>query len=131
MVKELGKPVWVVQKQPANHCLKPCGPPINRGLGTARAPTGTVAAPTHPVLFLLVQQLFLLKPGQHCGLGIGANVSNNSFVQSIRSSGAKPMPQALVQFPDCIPDPSQLQWSEGFSLGQRRLTADPVAQAAN
>ena len=52
VIEELRKPGWIVQKQPANHCLKSCGPSINRSVCTPWAPTGTVTAPTHQVEFL-------------------------------------------------------------------------------
>ena len=52
VIEELRKPGWIVQKQPAHHCLKPCGPSINRSVCTPWTPTGTVAAPTDQVEFL-------------------------------------------------------------------------------
>jgi hypothetical protein len=52
MIEELRKPGWIVQKQPANHCLKPRGPSINSGVRAPWTPTGTVAAATHQIEFL-------------------------------------------------------------------------------
>ena len=131
LVKELSKPVWVVQKQPANHCLKSCGPSINRGVSPAGSTTGTVPPPAHPGQLLFIQQFFLLKPGQHCGLSVSTNIRNNSFVQCVGLPRTQPMTQPLVQFPDCIPDPGQLQRSECFATEKGRLTPNPVAQAAS
>ena len=43
VIEELRKPGWIVQKQPAHHCLKPCGPSINRSVCAPLPPPGTVA----------------------------------------------------------------------------------------
>ena len=80
---------------------------------------------------LLIEQLFLLEPGQHCGLGIRADIGDNRFVKSSGAAGAQSMPKALVQFPDRIPDPGELKRTERLRLRKRGLTTDPVAQAAN
>ena len=83
MIQELCKPVWVVQKQPANHCLKPRGPAINRSIGTTGATTGVVATPAHPVQLFIVEELLLFQPGQCNGLGICTHISDDSFVESV------------------------------------------------
>ena len=83
MIQELCKPVWVVQKQPANHCLKPRGPAINRSLGTTGATTGAVATSTHPVQLVIVEELLLFQPGQRSGLGICTHISYDGFVEGV------------------------------------------------
>ena len=83
MIQELCKPVWVVQKQPANHCLKPRGPAINRSLGTTGATTGAVATSTHPVQLVIVEELLIFQPGQCSGLGICTYISDNRFMEGI------------------------------------------------
>ena len=91
VIEELRKPGWVVQKQPANHCLKPCGPSINGGIGAPGTTACTVAATTHPIKFLVIQEFTVFKPGEKPGLGIGADISHNSPVQLIRPTGPGPV----------------------------------------
>ena len=62
MIQELCKPVWVVQKQPANHCLKPRGPAINRSISATGATTGAVTAATNPVKLFIAKKLPLFQP---------------------------------------------------------------------
>ena len=87
MIEDLCQPDWVVQKQPANHCLKPRRPAINRSFSRARATSGTVAAATHEIKFLSSKQFVLLKPGEKSGLGVSSDVSNNSPMQCLCPSG--------------------------------------------
>ena len=83
MIQELCKPVWVVQKQPANHCLKPCGPSINRSIGTTGPTTGVVATATHPVQLFIAEEMLLFQPGQCSGLSIGTYISHDRFMQGV------------------------------------------------
>ena len=83
MIQELCKPVWVVQKQPANHCLKPRGPAINRSISTTGPTTGVVATATHPVQFVIVQKLLFFEPSQCSRLGIRTDISHDCFVQDV------------------------------------------------
>ena len=71
VIEELRKPGWIVQKQPANHCLKPCGFPIDSCVSTAWATTSTVAPTTHEILFRRIQNW--CQSLQCIGLGISAN----------------------------------------------------------
>ena len=91
VIEELCKPGWIVQKQPAHHCLKPRGPSINSGISTPRTTACTVAAPTHQFKFLVIQEFTVFKPGEKPGLGIGADISHNSPVQLIRPTGPGPV----------------------------------------
>ena len=108
VIEELRKPSWVVQKQPANHCLKPCGPSINGRISATRTTACTVAATTHPIKFLSIQEFTVFQPGQKPRLGIGPDIGHNSPVQVIRAAWPRPMAQALVQLPHGIANPGQL-----------------------
>ena len=112
MIKEIGQPSWVVEKQPANHCLKPRGPSIHSGLGSARTTACTVATPTDQIEFLGVQELTVFQPSQQTGLGIGANIGHNSTMQMVGTAGSGSMAEPLMKLPDGISDPSQLQWAQ-------------------
>ena len=100
MIKELGKPVWVVQKQPANHCLKSRGLAIGRGVTAARTTTGTIAAPTNQIPFLVRQ------PGvqalQRNRLCISTNFGDNRKVEIFSASGLTAVTKPLMQLPDGI-----------------------------
>ena len=131
VIEELRKPGWVVQKQPANHCLKPCGPSINSGIGAPGTSACTVAATTHPIKFLVIQEFTVFQPGEETGLSIGANIGHHSPVQVVRTAWPGTMAQPLVQLPDGIANPSQLQWPQRFVDAAGTLVAYPVAQAAS
>ena len=83
MIQELCKPVWVVQKQPANHCLKPRGPAINRSIGPTGATTCVIATTAHPIHLDIVEELLLFQPGQRSGLGICTHISDDGFVEGV------------------------------------------------
>ena len=87
MIQELCKPVWVVQKQPANHCLKPCSPAVGGSFSRARTTPGAVATATDEIQFIRLKQFVLLQPGEESGLGIGSHVGDNSTMQGIGPSG--------------------------------------------
>jgi hypothetical protein len=91
LIKELSQPDWVVQKQPANHCLKPCGPSIHSRVRSPRTAPSTVATPANQIELLSVKQILLFKPSQKVGLSISTNLSHDGFMQHIRASwtGAK------------------------------------------
>ena len=130
MIQELCKPVWVVQKQPANHCLKPRGLAIGRWVSTPGTPPRTVAPTTHQISFLVSEQG--LKSSESSGLGISPDLSHHRFVQVLGSTGLPAMPQTLMQFPDGIPEPGELERTKIGGTGRKRLLkSDPVAQAAS
>ena len=112
VIEELRKPGWIVQKQPAHHCLKPCGPSIDSRLCTPRTSACTVASPSDQIEFPGVQELTILQPGQQTGLGIGANIGHNSTMQMVGTAGSGSMAEPLMKLPDGISDPSQLQWAQ-------------------
>ena len=81
VIKKLRQSRWVVEIQPANHCLKSCGQSIHRCIGTLGSTTGTVSPPTDKVALLLPQDR--LKLPQCLGLGLSAHLSHNRAVQYI------------------------------------------------
>tara|TARA_Y100000746_G_scaffold38534_1_gene28793 strand:- start:1622 stop:1873 length:252 start_codon:yes stop_codon:yes gene_type:complete len=83
LIKELSQPDWVVQKQPANHCLKPCGPSIHSSISSPRTTPRTVATPSDQIKLLSVKQALLFKPRQEIRLSIGANLGHDCLVQGI------------------------------------------------
>lgn len=112
VIKELSKPVWIVEKQPANHCLKPCGLPIDSRIGATRTTTGTVAPSTDQVLLLCIEDW--QQPVEGCGLGICANLGHDGFMESVRLARTLTQAKALMQFPDRISNPGQLQRTNGL-----------------
>ena len=114
VIKELSKPVWIVEKQPANHCLKPCGPAIDRCIPASRTSTCTVSPAAHPVQLLIAKEMVLLQPIETSGLGISTHSGHHSPVQIIEPPGHTPKSEALMELPYGITDPCELQGSEGL-----------------
>ena len=131
VIEELRKPGWIVQKQPAHHCLKPCGPSIDSRIRTPRTTTCTVATPTDQIKLLIIQEVAVFQPGEEPRLGISADISHNSPVQLIGPTGPDAMPQPLMQLPHGISDPCQLQRTQRVVDAAGSLVANPVAQAAS
>ena len=107
MIQQISQPSWIVQKQPANHCLKPCGLPIDSCIGAPGTTTGTVAPSTDQVLLLCVEDWQQSVEG--CGLGICANLGHDGFMESVRLARTLTQAKTLMQLPDRISDPGQLQ----------------------
>ena len=131
VIEELRKPGWIVQKQPAHHCLKPCGPSIDSGISPPRTTPCTVATPTHQIKLLTIQEVAVFQPREESGLGISADISHNSPVQLIGPTGPDAMAQPLMQLPDRITNPSKLQGTQRLVDAAGSLVANPVAQAAS
>jgi len=81
MIKQIGQPGWVVEKQPANHCLKPCGLPIDSGVSTPWTTPRAIAPAADQVLLLIRQDG--LQTLESLGLSIGANNRHHSLMQGI------------------------------------------------
>ena len=128
-IQELSETGWVVQKQPANHCLKSCRHSINRGIAAPRAATGTVATSTHQVELMVIKQR--LKLLESPGLSIGTDLIHNRTMQNICAAGAAAMTQALMQLPDRIAQPGELERTEFITTAGAGPPVDPVAQAAS
>ena len=61
-IQELSETGWVVQEQPANHCLKSCRHSINRCVATPGAATGTVPTSANQVQFMLIKRRLKTLP---------------------------------------------------------------------
>lgn len=131
MVEDLCQPDWVVQKQPANHCLKPRSPAVGGSLSGTWTTSCTVATATDEIKFLSLEKFMLLQPGEESGLGIGSNVSDDSPMEDIRPPRSGPVTQSLMQLPDSVSDPGQLKWTKLLTALMNRLGSDPAGQAAS
>ena len=81
LIQELRKAVWIVQKQPANHCLKSSGLAIGRCISRTRTAAGAVAATTNQSLFLVVEPG--LKTLQRTGLSVRSHFGHDGTMQII------------------------------------------------
>ena len=131
VIEELRKPGWIVQKQPAHHCLKPCGPSIHSGISAPRTTACTVVTPTHPIQFLGIQEFTVFQPAEEPRLSISADIGHTSPMEVVRTPGLRSMAQPLMQLPNGISDPSQLQRPQLVVDDAGSLIANPVAQAAS
>jgi len=110
MIQQLGEPSGVPQKEPAHHCLKSRGLPIGGRIATPGSSPGPVPAPPHPVPLQIVEQR--IQPQQCGGLGSGPDFLHNSPVQAVAAAGLTALTQPLMEFPDRIPQPGQLEWAQ-------------------
>lgn len=125
VIQQLGQPPWIAQKEPSQHRLKSRGLPIGRWVAAARPRTGAIAAATHLVALLRAEQR--LQPQQGTGLGLGLDLGHNGPVQVGTPPGPAAMPQTLVQLPDRVTEPGQLQ---GPEIGTRQGRGQPLQPAA-
>jgi hypothetical protein len=110
MVKQLGQPPWIPQKEPSQHRLKSRGLPIGRGIGAARSPGGAVAATAHPIQLRFAKQGLQLL--QYLYLGLGLNSRHYGTMHCGRPGRLTALAESLVQFPNRIPQPGKLDRSE-------------------
>ena len=83
VIEELRKPGWIVQKQPAHHCLKPCGPSIDRSVCAPWPPPGAIAAPPHQIEFLRTEELTFFQPVEKTRLCMSSNIGHNRPMQVV------------------------------------------------
>jgi hypothetical protein len=129
LIEELSQPDWIVQKQPANHCLKPCGPSIHSSVGSSRTTPRTVTTPSDQIKLVIVKQILLFKPRQKIRLGISANLGDDSLMQRIGASWTSSQTKALVKLPNRITNPSQLKRPQLVGSTTANLGSNPIAQA--
>jgi len=110
VIQQLGQPPGISQKEPSQHRLKSRGLPVNGWITAARSRTGTVAAAAH--LFTLLRLQPGIKPAQGLRLGLGFHRRHHGPMQVSGTTGLAAMPQPLMQIPDRIPEPRQLQGPE-------------------
>ena len=65
------------------------------------------------------------------GLSISTDLIHNRTVQNIGTTGTAAVTQALMQLPDRIPQPGQLERTEFITAAGAGPPVDPVAQAAS
>jgi len=110
VIQQFGQAARIPEKEPSHHRLKSRGPPVEGGLLGPGSPPRSVASPPHEVLFLRSKvglQLF-----QRHGLGIGLHPGHHPAVQFRRATRCLAAKQALMQFPNSISQPGQLESRE-------------------
>lgn len=109
-VEQLGKPLRITQKQPSQHRLKSRGLPIVSRIAAPGPATGPVTATPHPIALAIAKQW--IQAGEGLGLGSGPHLAHHGAVQILRAPGAMALPAPLVELPDGIPEPGQLEGGE-------------------
>ncbi len=107
MVQQLGQPLGVPQKEPANHCLKPCGLGVVGRVSMARSTAGAIAPASHPVAFLGSQQGFEGLEGLH--LGGGPHLGHHGGMETPGLAGLSAAALPLMQLPHRITEPGELE----------------------
>ena len=92
-----------MEKQPTQQSLEACGLAIGRRVAPTRTSTRPVSAPADQVTFGLVEEG--VKARQRLGLGIGAHRLDHLLMERLGPGGVPTALQALVEFPDRIPQP--------------------------
>ena len=123
--QQLCKAAGVLQKEPAHHCLKSRGLPIDTRLSFARPPARFVASCAYPLKFFLPQKALLLQAIESMGLGISTDVRNDSPMQIGTSAGLPATAHPLVQLPDGISEPGQLKWTQLAGPSRRLELGQP------
>lgn len=114
MIQKLGKPLGILQKEPAHHCLKSRSPAVAGWITAPGAPARPVAALAHQRTLPVVEQW--LEPLQRPGLGLGPHLGHHRLVELIRAAGPVAVPQTLVELPDRISQPGELQGTQPVGL---------------
>ncbi len=129
LFQELLEANRIVQKQPAQQCFEAGGLAIDRGITSAGTATGPIATAAYELLLLSLKKR--LKSQEELRLSIGSHLRYNSPMQVIGTAWVLAMLQALVQLPDGITEPGQLQRAKISCFHSGTLSRNPVAQAAN
>ena len=106
-IEQLGKPLRIAQKQPPQHRLKSRGLPIQGRIAAPGSAAGPVAATPHQIPLAIAQQG--LEPGEGLRLGGGPHPPHHGPVQVLGAARAVALSAPLVQFPNGIPEPGELQ----------------------
>lgn len=96
-----------MEKQPTKQGLKARCLAVGRRITPPRAPASPIAAPAHKIS-LRISEL-LIKPRQCQGLGVGTHYLHNLLVQGVGAAWTLTALQAVMQLPDRISQPGQLQ----------------------
>ena len=129
VVKEFLEANRVVQKQPSQQRFEACGLAVGRGITSPGSSTGPIATPAHKLQLLGLQKWFKLL--EELRLGIRTNLGNYSPVEIVGTAWVPTMLQTLVQLPDGITQPGQLQSTKISSIRSGTLSRNPVGQAAS
>ena len=106
-IEQFGKPLRIAQKQPSQHRLKSRGLPIQARIAATGAAAGAVAATPHQIALPIAQQGF--QPLQGLRLGLRTHPPDHGPMQIQRTGRTAAVPLPLMQFPDRIAQPGQLQ----------------------
>ena len=118
LIQQLGQPSRIAKKEPSQHRLKSRGLPIGAGIPPPRSATGPVTTPPHLLQLLGSQQP--LEALQGPCLGLSLDLVDHRPMQISTASWAGTVAQTLVEIPDRIAQPGQLQSAE-FYAGRGRL----------
>jgi hypothetical protein len=116
VIQQLGQPLGIPQKEPSHHGLKPRGLPIGRRVATTRSAASPVATAPHLLELLRPQQRLQLLQGS--GLSLCLHQLHHGAVEIPGAAGAPAVTQPLMQVPDSIPQPGELQGTKVDSTGQ-------------
>jgi hypothetical protein len=79
VIQQRGQPWGILQKEPSQHRLKSCGPPVPGRVTAAGSPASPVAAAPHQILFPRGEQG--LQPGEGFGLGLRPHLAHHGAMK--------------------------------------------------
>ncbi len=71
------------------------------------------------------------KTLKQCSLGISLHFSNDSFMQVVGSPRSTTVPQTLMQLPNSISQPRELERAQVLGAPVAWLGSNPIGQAAS
>lgn len=113
-----------MEKQPAQQSLETGGLGIGGGIGSTRTTAGAVASTADQILLRLAEQS--LQTLQGLGLGSGPHGPHNLAVQFMGPGWPTAADLSLMEFPDSIPEPGELQGTELIEGGIGAQSRQPV-----
>jgi hypothetical protein len=114
VIQEFSQAAWISKKEPAHHRLKSCGLTVKGGILVSRSTSRPVASPAHKAL--LPGSQVGPEPFKGVGLGFRPHPRHHLIVQIVRAARGLAMAKPLVQLPDRIAKPGELEDVE-ISLG--------------
>jgi hypothetical protein len=127
VIQEFSQTAWISKKEPAHHRLKSCGLSVKGGVLVPGSPSCPVASAPHQALF--AGSKVGLEPFQGRCLGFRPHLGHHLVVEIGGSAGGLAALQPLVQLPDGVAQPGQLQDVELLPGSQGRQGGQPETRS--
>jgi hypothetical protein len=127
VIQEFSQAAWISQKEPAHHRLKSCGLSVQGTVLVSRSTCRPIASAAHEA-FLAGPQVGP-EPFESRGLGVRPHPRHHLIVEIVGAAGGLAVAQPLVQLPNGVAEPGELQDVEIGLGGQGGQGIEPVSRA--